>query len=375
MAKKKVLFLIESLIVGGAEKILLEIVNHLDYEQFDVTVCSVFKYSVYKQYDKVFETPLRKEVHFRHIINNRYKFLYIIFNYLLPRIPTFLYNIFLNKDYDTLVAFYEGLPTTWLGNINIKKGKKIAWLHTSASLSMNGWSEEKIVNQGKLYKSFDQIIAVSNGVADSYRSIFNDLSIQTVFNPINSSEIIKKSLQERNEIIKKRLTFVSVGRMTPAKGYDRWLRVVNNLIKMGYEFDVWIIGGGDSSHLQQFIRDENLEDYVKLWGHQSNPYPFIKKADWYCCPSIVEGLSTTVIEAVILEKPIVVTDCPGMSDILGDSEYGIILNNNEQDIINGIKNILDNSVIKSKYIKKAKLRKSYFKIDNSISEISRHLAV
>lgn len=373
MAKKKVLFLIESLIVGGAEKILLEIVNHLDYEQFDVTVCSVFKYSVYEQYDKVFNKPFRKEVHFRYLINNRNKILYIIFNYLLPRKPTFLYNFFFKKDYDTLVAFYEGLPTTWLGSINIKKGKRIAWLHTSASLSMKGWNEKKIANQGKQYKSFDQIIAVSNGVADSYKKIFDNLSIQTIFNPIDSSEIIKKSLQERNEIIKKRLTFVSVGRMSPAKGYDRWLRVVNKLLKLGYEFDVWILGGGDSSLLQQYIRDENLEDYVKLWGHQPNPYPYIKKADWYCCPSIVEGLSTTVIESVILEKPIVVTDCPGMRDILGDNEYGIILKNNELDIFYGIKNILDNSKIKSKFINKSQLRKSYFQIDKSISEISKVL--
>ena len=153
MAKKKVLFLIESLIVGGAEKVLLEIVNHLDYERFEVTVCSVFKYSVYKQYNKVFDKPFRKEVHFRYLINNRNKILYVIFSYLLPRIPTILYNYLLKKDYDTLVAFYEGLPTTWLGSINIKKGKKLAWLHTSASLSMNGWSKKKIANQGKLYKN------------------------------------------------------------------------------------------------------------------------------------------------------------------------------------------------------------------------------
>ena len=71
MKKKKVLFLIESFIVGGAEKVLIDIVNHLNPDKYDITVCSVFKHSVYKGYDKTFEKPFKEHIKYKYLINNK----------------------------------------------------------------------------------------------------------------------------------------------------------------------------------------------------------------------------------------------------------------------------------------------------------------
>ena len=97
MKKKKIFFLIESFIVGGAEKVLIDIVNNLDANKYDITVCSVFKYSIYKGYNNTFEKPFNANIKYRYLINNKLRWLYIIFNYLLVRIPYILFHLLIGE--------------------------------------------------------------------------------------------------------------------------------------------------------------------------------------------------------------------------------------------------------------------------------------
>ena len=370
MKKQKILFLIESLIVGGAEKVLIDIANNIDQGKFDITVCSVFKHSVYKGYDKVFEKPFKPDIKYRYLINNRCHWLYLIFNFLLARIPNILYRLFIGDKYDVAIAFYEGLPTDWIAKANLKKGKKIAWLHTSAQLSQSGKNKKELEIQNDIYNRFANIIAVSQGVANSFHELFNSKAkIEVIHNPVNVVPILKKSLQPLN--IKKEIypTFVSIGRMTEAKGYARWLRVLLNLKNKGYEFQAWIIGGGDRSRYEQFVIENKLGNNIVFLGHQDNPYPFIKAADFFICPSLIEGLSTVVIEAMILNKAIVATDCPGMKDLLEENKYGIICENNEEGIEKNIENILLNPYLKEKYEYVLSSRKQSRYFEKSIHKI------
>ena len=176
MKKKKVLFLIESFIVGGAEKVLIDIVNHLDANLFDITVCSVYKHSVYKGYNKTFGKPFKSHIKYHYLIDNRIKPLYILFNYLLNKIPNVLYQLLIGNRYDTVIAFYEGLPTYWIVQAKLKGCKRIAWLHTSTELSQHGKNQEELDKQQNYYAQFNQIIAVSQGVADSFTRLFPTLS-------------------------------------------------------------------------------------------------------------------------------------------------------------------------------------------------------
>ena len=182
-------------------------------------------------------------------------------------------------------------------------------------MSQQGKNEKELEIQYKYYNQYERIVAVSQGVADSFTSVFNlkDKTI-VIYNPINDQPIIEKS--QYPIAIKKTIypTFVSVGRMTEAKGYDRWLRVLLELKNKGYKFHSWIIGGGNRDKYEQFVIDNQLTEYVTFLGHQDNPYPYMVKADWIACPSILEGLSTVVLESITLGKAIVATDCPGMKE-------------------------------------------------------------
>ena len=373
MKKKKVLFIIESFIVGGAEKVLINIVNHLDANQFDITVCSVYKHSVYKGYDKSFDKPFKSHIKYRYLINNRIKLLYILFNYLLNKIPNILFQLFIGNKYDTVVAFYEGLPTYWVSQALLKGCKKIAWLHTSTGLSQQGKSKDELKKQEHYYTLFNQIVAVSQGVADSFTRLFPTLShINVIYNPINTTAIQEKATQPITIEKKVTPTFVCVGRMTEVKGYDRWLRVLLKLKKKGYVFQSLIIGGGNKEKYEQFVKENQLTDYVVFLGHQNNPYPYMAIADWIACPSYLEGLSTVVLEGIALGKAIIVTDCPGMKELLGESKYGIVCENNEEDLIHTIEQIIDSTNLQIHYELKIQNKKYNYDIKNSTNCISRY---
>ena len=372
MKKKKVLFLIESFIVGGAEKVLIDIVNHLNPDKYDITLCSVFKHSVYKGYDKTFKKPFKNHINYKYLINNTYHWLYLIFNFLLARFPNIIYQLFIGDKYDTVIAFYEGLPTYWIANTKLKKGKKIAWLHTSTQLSQQGKSFIELEKQHKYYTEFEKIVAVSQGVADSFTTLFNlKDKVTVIYNPINSQTIIKQSQQPLSIEKTTYPTFVSVGRMTEAKGYDRWLRILLKLKNKGYKFQSWIIGGGDRDKYEAFVKDNHLTDYIIFLGHQDNPYPYIQQADWIACPSLIEGLSTVVLESLILKKAIITTDCPGMKELLGENQYGIVCHNNEDTITYMTEKVLCIPSLQKQYESallnypfEFELKKSIYQIEN-----------
>ena len=372
MEKKKILFLIESFIVGGAEKVLIDIVNHLNPNKYDITVCSVFKHSVYKGYDKTFEKPFKDHINYKYLINNNFYWLYLIFNFLLARFPNIIYQLLIGDKYDTVIAFYEGLPTYWIANAKLKKGKKIAWLHTSTQLSQQGKSFLELEKQHKYYTEFEKIVAVSQGVADSFTTLFNlKDKVTVIYNPINSQTIIEKSLLPSPIRKTTNPTFVSIGRMTEAKGYDRWLRILLKLKNKGYKFQSWIIGGGDRDKYETFVKDNHLTDYIIFLGHQDNPYPYIQQADWIACPSLIEGLSTVVLESLILKKAIITTDCPGMKELLGENQYGIVCDNNEETITYMTEKVLCIPSLQKQYESallnypfEFELKKSIYQIEN-----------
>lgn len=163
--------------------------------------------------------------------------------------------------------------------------------------------------------------------------------------------------------------FVTIGRLVDQKGYDRLLHVVNEL-KDYFKFCIRILGeGSDREKLEDYIKKNHLEDYVKLLGFQNNPYPYIKAADAFICSSRSEGFSTVATEAMILQKPIFTTDCAGMKELFGEYDCGMICKNSED----GLKRMLEEVFAKEnfdEYQQDIKKRSEFFKLERRMKEIS-----
>lgn len=368
--KKKILFLINTLRDGGAEKILVDIVNHLDPEKYDIEVRLIYKKGVYLD-------SLNSNIKLSFITGRPEKFWAKQVSRLLPRLSSkILHNLFIRDRYDIEIAFLEGYATKIIAGAP-KKIKKIAWVHCDVMKTewINGVYKND-VGFSDCYRKIDEVVCVSESVKQSFIKRFGEVTKLTVkYNPINDKRI--RELSHENIFLhpkKGKITLISVGRMAYPKKFIRLLKAINNLIKENYKIELWLLGEGEErENLEKFVKENKIQDSVFFAGFQKNPYPFIKQADLYVCSSIYEGYSTAVTEALVLGTPVLTTDVSGMREILGDSIYGLITDNDDMEFEKGLKKILDYPELLTYYKKMAQQRSSYFNMKNRLNEIERLL--
>lgn len=358
--KKKILFLIESFIAGGAERVLLSLANAIDKTKYDVTVVSIFKKSVYDGYDAKFDEEFSPDVHRRYLIDNTVRWKYLLFNYLYNRLPKkWFYRFLIGYGYDTEVAFYEGLPTVFLSNSTNKKSRKIAWLHYG-----NGFADsegKKREQYQKVYSGYDVIVGVSKGVCDNFiRRVGLKKNIVLRYNIFDDEKIRVKA---GNAVKKVNVptSFVAVGRLCEVKGYDRLLRVCLRLHHENFDFRIDIVGGGECEELSKMVKDNSMSDYVHILGHKDNPYPYVKVSDWLVSSSYAEGFSNVIAESMIIGTPVISTLCCATKELLGESEWGICCENSEKGLYSAMKSVLSDKEKHEFYREKALKRGERFK--------------
>ena len=345
MKKLKVLFIAESLSVGGAEKALVSILKAIDYSKFDVTLLLISKSGGF-----VSETDLIENLKVKYIVEpNSNPFIYV-FNLLkVKAIYKWLHakavGNYLCKGYDVVVAFCEGYLTRWIGASTVPC-RKIAWVHTD--MVQNDWPVKTGVfrNQEEevhAYANFDEVVAVSKVAAEGMKEKFGCATPTVIYN-ILDRDIIEKSKDVCPDLRCAKLNLVSVGRLEFVKGYDRLIDAMDILINNRH-LDIHLVLVGDGSkraELELLISKKGLTDNVTLVGMQSNPYPYVANADIFVCPSRQEGFNIAILEAMTLGKPVVATACAGPLEILDNGKYGLIVENDINGLVHGISQIYYN---------------------------------
>lgn len=334
----KILFHIDTLVGGGAEKVLSNLVNHMDQNRFDITVQTVYPDDA--------TTYLSNGIHYKSIYPSKNKF-----NQILYRVEAALglvYPLHMKDDYDIEVAYLEFGPTKVIASSTNKKAKKIAWVHCDFDIAIQD-KETFIKKAASQYKKFDKIACVSEKCKESFVSMFgNDPEVVVIHNVIDDKEILEKANQPLKGVNKRRFTLCTVGRLSAPKNYIRLLKTAYSLHGDGFVFDLWFVGDGEQRDLlESYICEHEMESYVTLFGFQKNPYPFMKAADLLVCSSNYEGFSTFVAEGLILEKAIITTDCSGMHELLDNYTYGIITPNEDKSFYCGLKKVLRDGIIEN----------------------------
>lgn len=331
-----ILFYIDTLRAGGAEKVLANLVNAMDPERFSVTVATPF--------------PEDRSGLAAHV---RYQPLYPGKNVLtryLYRLESALGTAVrrLSRDYDIEVAYLECGPTKVI-SASRSRAKKVAWVHCDLILK----EEDPLAFAKKTtpwYAKFDRVVCVSESVRESFRRLYDDRFPSCVlYNVNNEAEILRKAdaFTPDTEGIP---TLCAVGRLTDQKNFLHLLRALPKLRRDGIPFRLQIIGEGqERKRLEEYIARKNLGDCVQLLGWQENPYPYIKAADIVVCSSRYEGLSTVVTEALILGKPVVTTPCNGMAELLGESRFGLIAEADDSGLHRALRRMLTEPDLRQHY--------------------------
>ncbi|MGB3225547.1 MAG: glycosyltransferase [Desulforhopalus sp.] len=326
---EKILFVTNSFGMGGAEKVLLDIVSILK-KNFDVHVLVFQNHGPLKEgmekHCKVF-TLFSSRVH--SVIFSR------IYLYRQLRI-----NAFINREnYKAVVGFMEGKSTDLVAEIGVKI-PKIAWVHTDVR-KMDIFSDTAKVFS--VYDKMDRIVFVSEdakrGFLERFAGIHSHLDI--IYNVIDEDEIIRLSAGDEVEKNVK-FTFLNVGMLRKEKCQDRLVRIARRLKDLGYDFQIQIIGNGPlKGYLSELIATSGVAEHVFLLGMKENPYPYMKRCNCFVLCSEFEGYGIVVKEALFLKKLVLATDVAGPKEILGGGKYGLIVENNEDALFEMMRHLLD----------------------------------
>lgn len=363
MKKIKVLFLIHTMGAGGAERALVNLVNNLNNSKFDITIETMFDDGINLE---------RLQPHINYISKKAPspKGISIILKFIPAKA---LYNYFIGSaKYDLMIAFMHGAPVKVIaGN---KHAKKIAWLHNGnpeTSTMFENWIKEK--NSIKDYKDYNRIVGVCESVSNAFERYTGINDIKTIYNTLDTKGIKTQAATPNSvEFDKSCINLVSTGRLAKEKGYVRLVNICKLLKDDGYKFRLYLIGtGAEFNILNNAIKKNELEDEVILLGFQENPYTYVNQCDVFVCSSFTEGLSTATIEAVILGKAVVSTDVSGAREILEDGKCGLIVENSEEGIYNGLKELLSNPEKIEHYKEKALERAQFFDTKNTVNSVEK----
>ena len=259
-----------------------------------------------------------------------------------------IYKKEIKGKYDTEIAFLEG-PITRIFSVKNNDVKKIAWIHNDISqvFGNNIKAKVKKMIDKKIYSKYQELIFVSKDNLDKFNKMYPSINVEkkVIHNYIDKEEVLRKA-KEKQEVDFDRNEFnlVTVTRLVEQKGIDRLIDIHKKLVENGIKHNIYVIGDGpEKEKLKNMIKEKQIESTFFLLGKQTNPYPYIKNADYFCLLSRFEGYGMVIEEAKILNKNIVITNTAAREAVEG-YEKAIILNNNEEDIYLGLKEIIQNYV-------------------------------
>ena len=365
----KLLFLIHDLGVGGAEKVLVNLVNHMDPNRFDVTVISLFGGGVNEQF-------LLPHVHYRAVWRRA-----LPGNSKLMKLlsPAQLHRLCVKERYDVEVAYLEGPAARVISGCSDPSTRLFSWIHIEQhTAGCAAGAFRSFAESQRCYDRFERIVCVSETVREDFCSIYPALESKTLVrhNTIETDRILAwkdEPLDVSFDPNEKNL--VAVGKISKAKGFDRLARIVKRLRDEGIPAHLYALGvGSDREEIEAYLRENDLLDSYTFLGYQTNPYKYVANCDLFVCASWAEGFSTAATEALIVGTPVCTVEVSGMKEMLGEqNEYGVVTENTEEALYDAIRDLLTDPEKLAHYRAQAALRGKSFSTENTVKAVEELL--
>lgn len=379
--KRSVLFIIDSLGCGGAEKSLVSLLPLLDYSRFEISL-SIIRRGGY------FERFLPGEVHLVSFPSSPRisvffaNGLFSVLRRLLPLLgikrhgaellwncKSAIYPAFPGK-YDIAIAYQQGFPTYYVAK-KIHAERKLAWINVD--MEKAGY---RASYNSPFYKQFFRICAVSNALRDRLVSTgFASKEQLLVVKDTVDVELIRKMASAPFHLNAPSGCFklLTVGRLSAPKNYPLAIETAKLLSEKGLAFIWYFVGEGESrKEIETLISRYSLQDHIVLVGFQPNPYPYFLHSDIYVQTSAFEGFGLTLSEAKALHKPIVTTDFPAAFDQIKDGLNGLIAPMTPDALAERILSLVQNPSLTERLIQNTKLEQNHT-METEYSKVNRLL--
>lgn len=351
---KKILFINGHLNTGGVERSLVDVLRHMDYEKYAVDLLLLEDTGDYAS-----ELPPEVNVLFRDLHNTygsfassvrrciaardwmclRLRTLFLLRKFLGSRALKSAATLLLGEHhYDCVIGFRPGICAD-LAGYSVKAKRRITWWH-------HGEFYVDCVAYGAMCSRMDAVAVVSRACREMLQDHLPKLADKLICVPnmLDASAILQKV--EHTPYAKNDLCIVSVGRFAPEKHFENVFPAAKALRQAGIDFAWHVIGDGpERSKLEALIAENDLKDHVILDGSKTNPYPYMKYADLFVHPSYVESQGLTVLEAMALDVPCVVTKSLGPCEFIEDGVNGLLTEQVPEDLTAKVLEILKNHAL------------------------------
>ena len=365
---QKLLFLIHDLGQGGAEKVLVNLVNNMDRTKFDISVTALFGGGVNEQF-------LAPDIHFHTVFPKEVPGNSKLMKLLTPKQ---LHKLCVKEHFDIEVSYLEGPSARVISGCQDKDTKLVSWIHveqhTMDKLACSFRSEKEARS---CYDRFDQTICVSQYVHDDFCQLLDfQKPCRVLYNTVESDKILARASEAAPELVDDgKIRLIAVGTLKQSKGYMRLLNIIKRLRDEQYPMHLYILGIGPlQAEIEEYIRRNELQDTVTMLGYQTNPYKYVSKCNLFVCASFAEGFSTAATEALIVGTPICTVEVSGMKEMLGkNNQWGVVTENSEEGLYQGIKRLLDDPALLAHYKGKAAERGKSFSTTSTVEAVEEML--
>jgi glycosyltransferase involved in cell wall biosynthesis len=310
--KRKILFVVPSLLGGGAERVVITLIKHIDREKF-IPILVVLKK------EGRFVEKIPKDIEFVDLNVSRAR--YAIFDIV-----------------KTIRRLKPDVVFSTLGHLNLlmalirpffsKEIRFISRESNTVSLENNQERYPKLFNflYKNIYNNFDYIITQSKYMRDDLINNYatNKDKISVIYNPVDIQNVTKlANKKDKLEFQNNRINLLAVGRLTYQKGFDM---LIESMSYLDDKFYLTILGEGDFKEYTSLIDKYGVVDRVKLAGFCDNPYIYMKHCDLFILSSRYEGLPNVVLEANACGCACVAVDNPGgTAEIIKDRKTGVLV--------------------------------------------------
>lgn len=313
----KILIFMQYLGGGGAERTVINLVNHIDKGKFKIVfVIGNLKINAYDQY-------INKDICPIDLRSKRMRYTFIKLRRILAQE---------NPDLIFTTLYENNLLVSFINATRLKKSALISREANTRSQSGTVSWINKIATKISYNNLADGLIAPSKGVRDDLIKNFGVLpsKIKVIYNPVDLNAINVLKLQEVEGLEKKNnseMNVVAVGRLDEQKDYPTLLKAISIVMKK-YPVSLHILGTGPLEvSLKNLVSALGIRERIKFLGFVKNPYKYLARADLFVLSSKWEGFAHVVVEAMVCQVPVIATNCKsGPDEIIDNGQNGRIVN-------------------------------------------------
>ena len=371
------------LTMGGLQKILVEYLKLIDKNKYRIVLLiandygkkNLFLEEIPKNVEIQFVRPYNLVSKIAELSKNRKILNRLLLKRYRYRSKRVFKSIFLEKlsklgKIDLIIDFDGGLKSIL---DNLKAEKKIIWIHSSIRKHKQD-NKSKISRYGEELKKYDKIIAICQEMKEEIKELYPSLShkIEYIYNPLDCNNIIEQGNEniEKMTSYEKELIesdyFLAISRLDAVqKDFETLIEGYLILKNKGIKERLYIIGEGDGRvKIEKMIEEKKLVEDVILLGQKQNPYVWIKHSKLFIHSSRYEGLPTVLLEALMMDKFIVSSNCPtGPTEILTNPKAGELFNvGDANQLAEKVLKVLYDKDYQKELLKNIQLKKKEFEL-------------